>query len=890
MLREDSRQAHRNTIMPLAPGTRFGQYEVVAYVDAGGMGEVYRARDTVLGREVALKVPHEAVWADADRAARFEREARVLASLNHPNIATIHGLERLTGSADSVRCIVLELVEGPTLADRLLRGPMSVEAALGIARQLVDALESAHAAGVVHRDLKPANIKLRPDGTPKVLDFGLAKALDAAHASMLSAPAATATREGLVLGTAAYMSPEQARGEPVDQRTDIWAFGCVVYEMLTGLSPFAGSTATDSLAAVLERELDWSKLPAATPPGVRRLLPRCLQKERRRRLADIRDARFELEDTQDDAAPATLASTKSRWPFLAATAAAVALAAILAALLLRSPVPEAAETRLEIMTLPTGDPWSFAVAPDGRRLAFVGIAEGRSQLWLRPFDVDQPRPLPGTDGASLPFWSPDGRSIGFFADGQLKRLDVEGGAVRSLASAASGDGGAWGPDDTILFSPNRNSGIFSIAATGGVSTPVTELVVPQQQNHVSAQFLPDGRHFLYYVQATPEARGVYLAEIGAAGTRRLLDADAAAAYLAPGYLLFVRQATLYAQRFDVSTLELVAEPFAVAEGVMADAGASQVALSVADAGQIAYRLGTAAVQSQLVWYDRAGRQLGNLGDRRSPPLRSPSMSPDGRRVAFYMSTDGNTDVWLLDADRGVPSRFTFDAAFDNSPLWSPDGTSLVFASSRGGVLDLYRKGVAAAGGAEELLFASPSNKVPTDWSRDGRFVLYRTTLATGFDVLALSLSDGGPPVSVATTGFEEREAQFSPDGKWVAYQSNESGRFEIYVQPFPTSGGKSLVSTGGGAQVRWRADGRELFYLSFDNRLMAVPVELGADGQSVAVGTPAALFQANPLGGAVAPVDTTQYVVSPDGQQFLFNGVAETAPSAITILANWKAH
>jgi Tol biopolymer transport system component len=571
---------------------------------------------------------------------------------------------------------------------------------------------------------------------------------------------------------------------------------------------------------------------------------------------------------------------------VATTLGALALGALLTAALVSRPEAPLAETRLEVVTLATSDPWSFALAPDGRQLAFAGIAEGRSRLWLRSFDSDEAHALSGTDGASLPFWSPDGRSLGFFAGGELKRVEIDGGAVQSLASAVSGDGGSWGRDGTILFSPTRNEGIFAIAATGGAATRITEASQPEQQNHLAPHLLPDGRHYLYYVQGNADRRGIYVGEIGVAGSRRILDADAAAVSLASGYLLFVRQATLFAQPFDAARVELAGTPFPVAEGVMADAGTARVALAVSDSGVIAYRRGAAAAQSQLLWFDRAGRRLGNVGDRRSPPLRSPSMSPDGRRVAFYASVDGNTDVWLLDADRGVPTRFSFDPAFDNSPVWSPDGARIVFASGRSGVLDLYVKG-ASAGGPEELLLATPRNKVPTDWSRDGRFVLYRTTVESSFDIFAFSPTDTGEAIEVATTAFDEREPQFSPDGRWVAYQSNESGRFEVYVQPFPGPGGKSLVSVNGGAQARWRADGQELYYVSLDNRLMAATVDLGADGQSVAVGTPAPLFDVNPIGGAVDAVDTAQYVVSADGQQFLVNSVADSAPASITVLTNW---
>ena len=575
------------------------------------------------------------------------------------------------------------------------------------------------------------------------------------------------------------------------------------------------------------------------------------------------------------------------WPSpLLGVCAALAVLAMATGFWALRPAPRPAELRLEVTTPPTVAPWSIAISPDGREVVFVALADGRSALWLRPLNADRPQPIPGTDGASFPFWSPDGRFIGFFADGYLQRVEIGGGAVERLAAATSGWGGTWNRDGTLLFAPNRTSAIVSLAPSGATPTPVTRVERPQQQGHSSPEFLPDGRHFLYFAQGTPDARGIYLGELGNLTARRLLYADARGVYVSSGYLLFVRGSTLYAQPFNVSRLELSGAPFVVAESVMADAGTNWTALTASVAGPIAYRLG-GGPESQLVWFDRSGNRLQTIGERHRPAAWSPSISPDQRRVAMYRAADGNTDIWVLDMDRGVPSRFTFDAAFDNTPIWSPDGVSIVFASGRDGALNLYRKAVIGAADESPLL-SSDRNKVPNDWSRDGRFLLYRVTGdESRYDLYALSMEGEHTSFGVATTDFDERDAQFSPDGKWVAYQSNESGRFEIYVQPFPGPGGKTLVSAGGGAQVRWNPDGRELFYVSLDGRLMAVPIELGSDGQSVSPGAPVPLFAALLRGGAEQVVEVAQYAVSQDGQRFLMNTDATASSSSITVVLNW---
>ena len=877
--------------MALAVGGRIGAYEVVARIGVGGMGEVYRATDTRLKRSVAIKVLPAVFAVDADRLARFQREAEILASLNHPNIAGIYGLEDAGGSA----ALVMELIEGPTLAGRIDEGAVPVEEALAIATQIAQALEEAHEHGVVHRDLKPANIKLRPDGTVKVLDFGLAKMVEPAAMERLDATASPTitspamTRLGVILGTAAYMSPEQAKGRPADKRCDVWAFGCVLYEMLTARRAFAGNEVSDVLASILAREPDLAALPSATPASIRRLIRRCLQKDRHERLRDIGDARIEIRDALAKADPEMIVTqvhrgSRERRALISALAVTTLTAGAAIAWIVR-PAPPPPEMRVEISTPPTTVPGSLAISPDGRTVAFVAAAEDRSQLWLRALDSGTARPLTGTDGAQNPFWSPDSRSIGFFADNKLKRVDIDGGSVLILTNVYRGTGGAWNRDGVILFA-SLGDPISRISDTGGKPAEVPGLV--QEGSNFSPRFLPDGRRFLYYVRGTSEARGVYIGHLdGAAEIRRLFDSDATAGavYAASGHLLFVRQRTLFAQPFDPVRLELTGNPFPVTED---QAGCACLGLSVSDTGSIAYRTTATPGRRRFVWFDRSGKEIGAVGD--VPAMSLPSLSPDGQRVVGYRGNpvDGNVDVWVLDIRRIVFSRITSDVADDVAPVWSPNGDRIMFASNRKGTHDLYQTSASGAGG-EELLLATSEEKFATDWSPDGRFVLFTThPMGRSSDIWALPLDGNRTPIRVVHTDFDEQRAQFSPDGQWIAYQSDESGRDEIYVQAFPGPGSKWPVSTNGGTQVRWRPDGRELFYVAFDGRLMAVPIRLASTAEALEVGAPAALF-APPLGGGLQQADYRhQYMVSSDGQRLLIGTVSEGTHSPIIVILNWK--
>jgi serine/threonine protein kinase/dipeptidyl aminopeptidase/acylaminoacyl peptidase len=895
-------------------GRQLGPYVIQSPLGVGGMGEVYRARDSRLGRDVAIKILPRIFTSDPDRLARFEREARLLASLNHPNIGAIYGLE----DVDGIPALVLELVEGDTLAERLVPGgPASgspkrrdprpaglpLGEALTIARQIADALEAAHEKGIVHRDLKPANIKITPTGTVKVLDFGLAKfgagraggaGGAGAHDFTNSPTMMSGTREGVILGTVAYMSPEQAQGKAADARSDIWAFGVVLYEMLTGKSGFGGDTAVEVLSNVLKADPDWTALPASAAPSVRSLLRRCLQKDPRQRLRDIADARFQIEEALNEPATplavAERASVPQRRERLAMSVvsalALLTLIALVTTLANRNSAPSAAEMRLEITTPPTTDPVSFAISPDGRTIVFGATSEGRTRLWLRSLDSVSARPLAGTDGGIYPFWSPDSRSIGFFADGKLERIDLDGTLVRALANAPNPVGGSWNREGTILFVPNFTGPIFRTSATGGEALAVTRIEA-RQSSHRFPHFLPDGLRFLYYALSSTEAPGVYAGQLDGRAAQRLLDADAPAVYASSRHLLFVRKRALFAQEFDPVRLALTGTPYSIAEQIAVGGESNAVGLSTSASGPLVYRAGPASARRQFVWFDRTGKEIGTVGEPDSAGPSNLSTSPDGHRMALNRTVNGNQDIWLLELGRGVLSRFTFDTPFDAAPVWSPDGSRIVFTSDRKGVYDLYQKPVTGAG-SENLLLATSQNKAPVDWSPDGRFILYRSPgPATGFDLWAVPVDGEPKPFPVVQTDFEERDGQFSPDGKWIAYQTNESGRVEIVVQPFRGPGSKLQVSTNGGAQVRWRPDGKELFYIALDGRLMAVPIRFVSEGTSVEAGAPIPLF-ATRVGGAVRPTDMQQYVVSSDGQRFLMNTIIEEPSAAITVILNFK--
>jgi Tol biopolymer transport system component len=892
-----------------------GHYRVGEQLGRGGMGEVYLADDLNLNRKVALKFLPEAFAADPERMARFEREAKLLASLNHPNIAAIYGLEQAEGK----RFLVLELVEGETLAQRLSKGSLPLEEALGVCRQIADALEAAHEKGVIHRDLKPANVMITEGDKVKILDFGLAKALSDETQSVDSSQTVTITdamtRPGVILGTAAYMSPEQAKGMAVDKRADIWAFGCVLYECLTGDRVFEGKTVTDALAAILKGEPDWQALPAATPPNIRFVLRRCLEKEISRRFRDAADVRIQIEEARD-IGEATV-RTKRPWPAWGIAVLFLLTTAVLAPIAyehLREEAPAAAEPMRFQITPPAGlDPAAtFALSPDGRHLAFpTAGSDGVIRLWIRALDSLEARPLPGTESPHIPpfFWSPDSRFIAFDAGGKLKKVDIIGGLAQTICDLSGiAIGGSWNRDGVIIFGSygNVGEGVKRVSAAGGTSSPLAR---PDPARHVLDQqyptFLPDGRHFLYYQQSDiPESNGVFIGSLGSRpeeqGAKRLLATTGGHVYIpsqesGPGQILFMREQTLMAQRFDDKRLELVGEPVPVAEQVGSQG--SFGFFSASTNGVLVYRSGGHEQYSQAMWFDRQGKGLGGA-EEPGVQLYGLALSPDGTRAAVSLYRVGqavsNDDIWLLDFARHTNMRFTFGQGNNRLPVWSPDGSQIIFASNRDGGDNLYQK---AASGVknEELLLKSSYDKFATSWSSEGRFLLYTASdPKTKYDLWVLPMEGDRKPMPFLRTEFNESDGHFSPDMRWIAYVSDESGNNEIYVRRFSQGSGASLetgskwvVSQGGGVAPRWRRNGKELYYLAPDRKVMVV--EIAADTVFHS-GTPKPLFPAplNP-GRLSAPLPLSWDVTS-DGNRFLFPTPAvERTPAPFTVVLNWQS-
>jgi Tol biopolymer transport system component len=893
--------------MSLASGTRLGSYQVVALIGVGGMGEVYRAHDTRLNRDVALKVLPEIFSRDSERMARFEREAKLLASLNHPNIAAIYGLEE----SGPIRALVMELVEGSTLAERIRRGAVPMEEALPIAKQVADAVEYAHDNSVIHRDLKPANIKVTEDGVVKVLDFGLAKALsdEPAEMDMSNSPTLSmaATIQGVILGTAAYMAPEQAKGKKVDRRADVWAFGVVLYEMLVAKPLHSGETIPETLASVMMKESSLETLPANTPPAIRNLLRRCLEKNVKRRLQSAGEARIILEDVLSGVAPVpgeTVPIAQGRQGlgvWMASGAAAVFLLALAAVSFIhfREAPPAARPARFFVLppekTSFATAPQVVAVSPDGTKLVFqaTSVSGTGTQLWIRPLDSLTAQPLPGTESAAQQFWSPDSRYIAFYADNKLKKIAVAGGPAQTLCDISGTGQGSWNKDGVIL-APDGIS-IYRISSAGGAPVAVTAVDKEHGETaHYWPHFLPDGNHFLYMaLNSDPTKSAIRVGSLDSKETKLLLNDQSFAMYAPPGYLLFQRDGTLMAQPFDAAKLQFKGDAFPVAEQVQVNTTNGRVAFDVSQNGVLVYR-STGGFNTQLTWFDHGGKELSRVGEPGG--YLSPRLSPDGKRVAVYRTTGTGVpgDIWVTDLTRNTQTRLTFDAADDSVPLWSPDGSHIAFASTRNNSFGLYQKNSNGIGD-DELLLKAGSNMVPEDWSLDGRFLVYTSTEGGGRDVSYLPLA-GSPagqtagerkPVPFLKTPFFERHAQLSPDGRWMAYISNESGTYEVYVQSFPAGGGKWQVSTKGGVQPHWRHDGKEIFYLAPDGKMMAVAVKAGATFEA---GTPEPLFQTRIFGLAPVQYYSQQYDVTPDGQRFLINvDVADVNAAPLTVVLDWTA-
>jgi serine/threonine protein kinase len=880
---------------------KISHYEVVEKIGAGGMGEVFRARDTKLGRDVALKILPETFARDAERLGRFEREARLLASLNHPHIASIHGLEH----ADSTHFLVLELVDGEDLSKRIAYGAIPVEETVRIARQIAEALEAAHEQGVVHRDLKPGNVVADAEGNVKVLDFGLAKAFDTDASDvteMSKSPTIMtgSTVQGVILGTAAYMSPEQARGKRVDKRSDIFAFGCVLFEMLTGKRCFTGETVSDTLASILARDPAWDEIPAQTPSALKRLLRRCLEKDPKQRLRDIGEARVAIDaivtgKVDEESSPVTLEPPPRRrtpWVPWAVAAGLAVVALVTGASYLRKPaadarvvrafIPPAENSPFELSSL---HPGPAAVSPDGTRIVYSARGEkGIAVLWIRYLNQTQARSFPGTEGAGYPFWSPDGKSIGFIADGKLKRVDAAGGPPLTLCDAPVGKGGTWNQEDIILFAPSFNGPIHRVAAAGGASEAVTEVDSDQGQNsHRFPHFLPDGRNYLYFARAAAAMGGdgtgsaVYIASLDGEPARELFRCQSQAIY-ASGYLLFLRESALMAWPFDPNRREFTGDAFPIVDHVNFLPGASRAIFDASSNGVLVYLAGAATPGGQIEWVDRTGETISTLGDRAT--YSAPRISPDGTKIAVEVTDPRNAtwDIWVYDDSRGVRTRFTFGpSALNGSPVWSPDASQLAYRSDRGVKANLYLKSFAGSA-TEELILDTDHPKDPVDWSSDGKYILYTEyTNETKGDVWALPTSGEGEPFPFLQSEFIEMHAHFSPNGKWVAYASDESGRFEVYVAPFPGPGRKWQISSAGGLDPRWRNDGRELFFQSTSNQILSAELEY-ADAMLI-VGADESLFDF--AGGG-------EYDVAGDGQRILIVRDYDKVTTPLTLVLNWE--
>ncbi len=878
--------------MSLDPGSRLGPYEIIAGVGAGGMGEVYRARDTRLDRTVAIKVLQGHLTENPEVRARFEREARSVSSLNHPNICTLYDV----GNENGVDFIVMEFLEGESLAARLERGPLPTEELLRVAIQVADALDKAHRQGVIHRDLKPGNVMLTKGGA-KLLDFGLARNTGLAPGSGVHSHSPTMSRpltaEGTIVGTFQYMAPEQLEGEEADARTDLFAFGAMLYEMATGKRAFEGKSQASVIAAILERQPpSISTLQPLAPPALERVIETCLAKDREQRRQSAHDVLLELRWIQQGgsqaSAPAAAALKRrgqSRLAWTVAGVAAALLAAHVAYSFLHRP-PPADVVRLQV-PLPGGITVTDSprMSPDGRTLAFNGgDSTGTVRIWLRPISSFVAQPLPGTEGAARPFWSPDSRYIGFFADGKLKKIAVAGGPPQAICESGSRGDGSWGRAGVILFDGGTTDSIMRVSASGGIPGPATVIERAKgETGHAWPWFLPDGKHFLFLTLGNkPEEASVKIGSIDSKESKVLATGAYSRVEYANGYMLWARDRSVMAQRFDAGARKLVGEPFPIADEVSGDdVGAGNANFSASQNGALATRRGGGAESAKLVWVDRTGRNEEETG--LEGEYRGISPSPDGTRVAVQ-TTSADSDIWLLDLARKASTRFTFHQALDIWPVWSPDGTKVAFSSNRDGIFGVFVK-PADGVGAETKLFGIAENTAPVDWSSDGRYILLlRVGGSTRWDLVAIPANGDSTMIPVATTPFVELEGRFSPDGRWVVYSSNESGRREVYVQPFPTPAGKWQISTAGGRDPIFSADGKEIYFISPGGAMMAVPLEIGA---GIRPGVPQQLFNG-------AQSDAIQFghsfAVSPDGKRFLMRrsrGARTLLPTNITL--NWTS-
>jgi eukaryotic-like serine/threonine-protein kinase len=870
--------------MSLSSGTKLGPYEIQAPLGAGGMGEVYRARDTRLERTVAIKVLPEHLSTNAESKQRFEREARAVSSLNHPNICALYDI----GNQDGVDFLVMEYLEGQTLAGRLQKGALPVEQVLKIGIEIADSLDKAHRQGIVHRDLKPGNIMLTKSGA-KLMDFGLAKPTQAAF--ILSAGVGTPTLsnrltvDGTIVGTFQYMAPEQLEGKDADPRSDIFGLGAVLYEMVTGQPAFQGKTPASIVAAILGSEPTPIKTVEPTsPPELDRLIRTALAKNPDDRWQSAHDIGITLRAISATVTPLP-AATRNPWRF-ATGLLILATLGLGAFFSLHKANPGPALLRLNIAPPPNANFSSLekllAVSPDGRQVAFTAVdRSGQRSLWVRPLDTLEARALPGTDDADTPFWSPDSKLIGFFSHSKLKKVDPNGGQPEVICDAGADPGGAtWNRDGVIVFAPNFEGVLYRVAASGGQPLAITEAYKAYDEtNHIWPEFLPDGRHFLFLVYGKGDD-GIHVGSLDSKEHHLVLREESAALYVEPGYLLFGRNGVLMVQRFDAKRLRPSGEPIRIVDTVESASGGGYT-FSVSHNGVLVYFTGRRYNPTQLVWYRRDGTRLGTLGP--VGPFREPRISPNGHTVAVSRLESGRElSVWLIDY-RGVPTRLTF-GSFDLNPIWAPDSDKVIFSSPRDGLPpNLFQKSL--AGGSEERrLTHSGIDSIATDWSRDGRYVVYMANeLGTNWNIWAMPLTGDQTPQPVLRSQFNEMDGRISPDGHWLAYVSDESGKWEVYVQRFLSPGAKWQISSNGGKDPQWSQDGKELFYVAADQKLMAVAVHAGL---SLDPSTPKQLFQfhgaSDFLGGS--------YDVGVNGQRFLVTAlVGEEASPPLTVVINWTA-
>ena len=877
----------------LTLGSKLGRYEIRSQLGEGGMGEVYVARDEKINREVAIKVLPAGFSEDADRLRRFEQEAQAAGALNHPNILVVYDV----GTHDGAPYVVSELLEGETLRERMSGAALPQRKAIDYSLQIAHGLAAAHEKGIIHRDLKPENLFITKDGRVKILDFGLAKLTGAGDATQSQTEVPTRrvnTDPGVVMGTLGYMSPEQLRSKPADHRSDIFSFGAILYEMLSGKRAFRGESSADTISAILREDPpDLTDTNKTVSPALERVVNHCLEKNPEERFHSARDLAFAIEALSGSmrisgAATADLSTLPDKrrlrelLPWIMAGALLISTIVLAVLYFQRTPANEQPVRFAVAMPENVSEISHPLVSPDGRTLAFLGTTEGKRSIYIRPLDSINAQRLNGTDDANYPFWSPDGRYLAFVSQNKLRKVEVTGGPVQVLCDVQSSLGGSWNSDGVILISFDTR-GIYRVSAAGGTPAQVVKIDESLKEvSHAWPSFLPDGNHFLYqsWVGRTEES-GIYVASLDGKERKLVLKADSSVSYAPPGYLLFARVTTLMAQPFNLDRLEVSGEAFPVADEVTFNSANSLSNFSASENGVLVFWNGRFS-DRQLVWFDRTGKKLGVVGP--SGNYNDMVLSPDEKRVALQRFEGGQWDVWLMDLARGVPARFTFTQGSEDNPIWSRDGHTIVFSSDRdgNGNHNLYKKASSGADNEEPLL-KSEANKESSDWSPDGQFILFHVydAATSSTDVWVLPLLGDQKPYPLLNSQFGESQAHFSPDGRWFSYTSNESGRPEVYVQSFPVSGGKWQVSTDGGAQAHWRRDGKEIFYIAANRNLVAVEVKTGSGFEPAA---PKALFPTR-VSGYSAP---NRYVVTSDGQRFLVNSsTEEVSQTPMTVVLNW---